>query len=478
MKVASFPTIMTDRANFVLNYYWLKFKSGITEENYKLAMMFKQSKKKTRFTYSLFILCHIFLFSLYLASYLESNKVEHSPKSLIFKLILIVSLILVNLALFFAKFVFIAFSSKKSGIFELNYFAACLILVFNSSPFHYFTFGHSDNSILCTLGIFALIIFNISEFKFNYRHLLMYNIIICAFHGVITLLHDSSNKAIIQNLVLFIICIYHIGICYTNELNSRNNYISHHSEILKDIENGQSQIDEPEYSFSLANCIQELQNATQYITTKPKVKIEKVIKALKVIQNTVAMQDSYYENFADEIDEEDKIYIQQSCLPNKISEPITQKKFKQRRTLESIVEKVLGQEVIILLKQVTSNWNIDMFQLNEKSGFMPITIVGRYCMKLFNLNENLGIADLKLVFFLSEIQKQYKNNPYHNAVHAADVLVSGLYLLKNSDLFANLLDIEMLTVIISHLTHDIAHPGLNNRFLINFGDDLAIECKI
>jgi len=471
---------MTDRANFILNYFWLKFKSGITEENYKLALMSRQTNGKTRLTYSLYILCHILLFFLYLASYLEShNNCEDCAKSLIFKVILIVFLILVNLAFLLAKLFFSAFYSKKSAFFELNYFAACLILILNSSAFHYLTFGQADNSVLSTLGICALIILNISELKFNYRYLLLYNLTICAFHGMVTLLYDTSNKAIIQNLVLYLLCTYHVSLCYAQELSSRKNYVSYHTETQNNPENGQSQISDPEGSMSLLNCIQELQNASQYITTKPKVKIEKVIKALQVIKSAIAMQDSDYENFADEIDdEEDKIYIQQSCLPRKISEPITQKKFKQRRTLESIVEKVLGQEVIILLKQVTSNWNIDMFQLNEKSGFMPVTVIGRYCMKLFNLNESLGIAELKLGFFLNEIQKQYKNNPYHNAVHAADVLVSGLYLLKNSDFFANLLDIEMLTVIISHLAHDVAHPGLNNRFLINFSDDLATECKI
>ena len=38
-------------------------------------------------------------------------------------------------------------------------------------------------------------------------------------------------------------------------------------------------------------------------------------------------------------------------------------------------------------------------------------------------------------------------------------------------------DLEILSIIISHLAHDVGHPGYTNRFLVNFRDQLAIKCN-
>lgn len=52
---------------------------------------------------------------------------------------------------------------------------------------------------------------------------------------------------------------------------------------------------------------------------------------------------------------------------------------------------------------------------------------------------------------------------------------SFLYFLLNSSLQSKISSLEILASIISILGHDVAHPGLTNRFLINNKDDLAIE---
>ena len=56
-------------------------------------------------------------------------------------------------------------------------------------------------------------------------------------------------------------------------------------------------------------------------------------------------------------------------------------------------------------------------------------------------------------------------NPYHNAVHAADVANAVCFFINNG-LGSHLSNLEISSLILSALAHDIGHPGLNNAFLV------------
>ena len=72
------------------------------------------------------------------------------------------------------------------------------------------------------------------------------------------------------------------------------------------------------------------------------------------------------------------------------------------------------------------------------------------------------------------IEKKYKDNPYHNKCHAADVAHAAFYFIMNSGLKNAYDDQENFAVLIACFGHDVGHPGLNNRFLVNNSEDLAI----
>ena len=71
------------------------------------------------------------------------------------------------------------------------------------------------------------------------------------------------------------------------------------------------------------------------------------------------------------------------------------------------------------------------------------------------------------------IQSKYKSNPYHNSKHAADVICSALFFIMSSFLKESFDNIENFAVLIASATHDVAHPGLNNRFLVNNREAIA-----
>ncbi|KAF4658945.1 Calcium/calmodulin-dependent 3',5'-cyclic nucleotide phosphodiesterase 1B [Perkinsus chesapeaki] len=77
--------------------------------------------------------------------------------------------------------------------------------------------------------------------------------------------------------------------------------------------------------------------------------------------------------------------------------------------------------------------------------------------------------------FLKKAEAEYKACPYHNWRHAVDVTHTVFMYLSLSKSMSFLPGIDMLSVLIAAVVHDIGHPGLNNPFLIETGHDLAIR---
>ena len=50
-----------------------------------------------------------------------------------------------------------------------------------------------------------------------------------------------------------------------------------------------------------------------------------------------------------------------------------------------------------------------------------------------------------------------------------------LYFILNTDIIKNLTSLELLAVTLAGLGHDVGHPALTNRYLVNNRDALAIQ---
>lgn len=65
-------------------------------------------------------------------------------------------------------------------------------------------------------------------------------------------------------------------------------------------------------------------------------------------------------------------------------------------------------------------------------------------------------------------------NPYHNFLHALDVMHTENRLFKLCHIHVVFRDLEVMALLLSAVFHDVAHPGLNNPFLIDSGHRLAL----
>ena len=122
--------------------------------------------------------------------------------------------------------------------------------------------------------------------------------------------------------------------------------------------------------------------------------------------------------------------------------------------------------------------NFDVFILKDIIGYNNVLpFAGRIIL------ENLGLIDEeilcidKLDQFLVSISNQYKQTTlYHNSLHGTDVTQSCYIFFSNSNAekIANTNVLDLLSIFIAALGHDIGHPGLTNNFHINASTELAI----
>ena len=129
-----------------------------------------------------------------------------------------------------------------------------------------------------------------------------------------------------------------------------------------------------------------------------------------------------------------------------------------------------------ILKNVDSiDFNTLSFcrQLGRKQGLAVITI---------HILQQLGMSSLldktKLTNFMGQIYKGYRRDvEYHNDMHAADVLQMVYVCLTHGELlkFANLSELDLLSLVISSVCHDYGHDGMNNAYHINSMSERAIR---
>jgi hypothetical protein len=126
----------------------------------------------------------------------------------------------------------------------------------------------------------------------------------------------------------------------------------------------------------------------------------------------------------------------------------------------------------------SQNWDFDIFELEKSSTIPVLEHLTIHFFSYFNLFALLEIPLSNFTSFIQEISSGYlKTNLYHNDLHAADVVQAYFYLLTSckARILCSLSDCDVLCCLVSAAIHDFEHPGVNNQYLINTLDPLAIR---
>jgi len=101
--------------------------------------------------------------------------------------------------------------------------------------------------------------------------------------------------------------------------------------------------------------------------------------------------------------------------------------------------------------------------------------IGMWAFKELGLISEFGIKEAVLFDWLGYIESGYRPNPYHNNIHAADVLQGVITYIRWCGLENIFTPLEVFSCVVGAIIHDYQHPGVNNKFLVNVGHALAVQ---
>lgn len=124
------------------------------------------------------------------------------------------------------------------------------------------------------------------------------------------------------------------------------------------------------------------------------------------------------------------------------------------------------EELAELLQRIDSWDGFNVFRVAQLTRGKPLPAVARAVFDKLGLVTALQLPLDKLTSFLQDIGDAYKLNPYHNSTHAADVTQMTCAICLLDGFHERLTPLELLSVVLAAIVHDVGHPGVSNDFLI------------
>nr|XP_031535887.1 cAMP-specific 3',5'-cyclic phosphodiesterase 7B isoform X2 [Vicugna pacos] len=140
--------------------------------------------------------------------------------------------------------------------------------------------------------------------------------------------------------------------------------------------------------------------------------------------------------------------------------------------LHLLDEDYLGQARHMLSKVGT--WDFDIFLFDRLTNGNSLVTLLCHLFNTHGLIHHFKLDMVTLHRFLVMVQEDYHSqNPYHNAVHAADVTQAMHCYLKEPKLASFLTPLDIMLGLLAAAAHDVDHPGVNQPFLIKTNHHLA-----
>jgi len=121
--------------------------------------------------------------------------------------------------------------------------------------------------------------------------------------------------------------------------------------------------------------------------------------------------------------------------------------------------------------------DFDIFEFDKKVGKEnTLSLIGNYIFKYFSFEEILNQTKYKN--WCQKISEGYnRNNSYHTHLHAADIVHTSFIYFKEG-LINEIIKLDKSSIcalFLSCICHDYKHPGLNNNYLMETNNSIAIR---
>lgn len=121
---------------------------------------------------------------------------------------------------------------------------------------------------------------------------------------------------------------------------------------------------------------------------------------------------------------------------------------------------------------------LNVFEVEQECQ-QPLTNVFLGVWKARKLGSLSKAKEKKVVEFIRCLEDNYKQNPYHNRIHAADVTLAAVYfwasLAQQDSMASYFTEVDLLVILVAAAIHDVAHPAFGNDFLVKSRHFLALR---
>lgn len=140
-----------------------------------------------------------------------------------------------------------------------------------------------------------------------------------------------------------------------------------------------------------------------------------------------------------------------------------------------IINSLYETNLNILFNIDDKDFDIFEFEANVgKENTLPL--IGKYIFNYFNFEEIIN--QKKYINWCKKIAEGYnRNNPYHTDLHAADITHTS-YIYFKVGLINEIIKLDkasILSLFLSCICHDYKHPGINNNYLIETSNSIALN---
>lgn len=150
-------------------------------------------------------------------------------------------------------------------------------------------------------------------------------------------------------------------------------------------------------------------------------------------------------------------------------------------TITSFVDTIRKQENdLSALRKSLRSWDFNIFDSMRKYSVMNqgnvLPLISTLIFDDMSEElESIGVDTVRLKNYMQKINEKYRNNPFHNSIHGADVGQTVYALLCDGTWHRTLSTVDKLALLVAAFSHDVGHNGDNNQFLINSDSNLALR---
>ncbi|KAH3742645.1 cysteine hydrolase [Pelomyxa schiedti] len=131
---------------------------------------------------------------------------------------------------------------------------------------------------------------------------------------------------------------------------------------------------------------------------------------------------------------------------------------------------IYDSSLLVELGHSISMWEFNVFdEFNKNSSLFELVFESTVVAAATDCTEELGSVEVpKLRKFGEFLHRGYNDsNPYHNSLHAMDVMQAVHWIMRLPCFISQFTNVERLSMAVAAAAHDYQHPGVNTDFLRN-----------